>query len=49
MDTAFGGVVAADEMNDVDKSALREAEEEMGIKNLSKMKLPNGYGSTLVP
>ena len=36
-------------MEKVDQSALREAEEEMGISNLNKIKLPNGYGKSLVP
>ena len=45
LDLSFGGVVNADEMNDVDGAALREAEEEMGISNLSKLKLPNGSKS----
>ena len=31
LDTAFGGIVSASEMDDVDGAALREAEEEMGI------------------
>ena len=48
LDLVFGGIVAADEMADVDNSALREAEEEMGIPNLSKIKVP-GSQMTLAP
>ena len=50
LDTGFGGVVGAQEMDDVDSAALREAEEEMGIKGLNKIKLPSGAaGQTLAP
>ena len=31
LDTAFGGIVSAEEMLDIDLAAKREAEEEMGI------------------
>jgi len=34
-DLCFGGVVAAHEMDDVTLSAKREAEEEMGLPDLS--------------
>ena len=49
LDTAFGGIVSADEMNFVDLAAKREAEEEMGIPNIDKIKLPGGTRQTLEP
>ena len=48
LDTSFGGIVAANEISNVDLSAKREAEEEMGLEDLSKLKLP-GSGASLVP
>ena len=35
LDLAFGGIVNASEINDVDLSAKREAEEETGLPDLS--------------
>ena len=35
LDPSFGGIVGIEEMDKVDLSALREAEEEMGVPNLS--------------
>ena len=46
LDTSFGGIVAAHEINDVDLSAKREAEEEMGLPDLKKIKL---NGKAIVP
>ena len=45
LDPAFGGVVGAEEMDTVDLAALREAQEEMGITNLSQLKVPGGHQS----
>ena len=50
LDTSFGGIVGAHEIDDVDGAALREAEEEMGIARLDSIKLPSGKsGQTLKP
>jgi 8-oxo-dGTP pyrophosphatase MutT (NUDIX family) len=40
LDLAFGGIVSASEIDNVDLAALREAEEEMGIKDLETLKVP---------
>ena len=39
-DLAFGGIVAANEVDNLNLSAKREAEEEMGLPDLSKIILP---------
>ena len=50
LDLAFGGLVNAEEMDNMDLSALREAEEEMGIDGLNKLKIPGGQRhQTLMP
>ena len=36
-DLAFGGVVNAEEMDDIDSAALREIEEEMGVPGLAEI------------
>ena len=58
LDLGFGGIVTADEIFDVDGSAKREAEEEMGLPDLGRVRVPRGLlgskgllssFSTLVP
>ena len=46
LDSSFGGIVASDEINDIDLAAKREAEEEMGLSDLKKIKL---NGKAIVP
>ena len=43
LDLGFGGIVTAKEMDEIDESAKREAEEEMGLPDLSNISIPKGY------
>ena len=40
LDLTFGGIVSADEIKNPDLAALREAEEELGIPNISQIRIP---------
>lgn len=42
LDLGFGGIVTVQEIFDVDGSALREAQEEMGLPDLSQIRVPKG-------
>ena len=42
IDLAFGGLVGAEEMKNIDAAALREAQEEMGLPNIQNLRLPGG-------
>ena len=46
LDSSFGGIVASDEIDNIDLAAKREAEEEMGLPDLTKIKL---NGKSIVP
>ena len=46
LDSSFGGIVASDEIDNIDLAAKREAEEEMGLPDLKKIKL---NGKAIVP
>ena len=46
LDTSFGGIVASNEIKNIDLAAKREAEEEMGLPDLKKIKL---NGKSILP
>lgn len=43
LDLCFGGIITPNDIAKIDVSAKRVAEEEMGLPNLSSIRLPEGY------